>query len=187
MKIIWGEPKRIANIEKHGLDLAALSYEFFLGALVSPAKAGRFQAVGRLGDGTISVIFTTLGTEGLSVISMHLTRKRRKEPDLMAIKHTKQDEFKPGRDYSKTDWDEVSDNPELTKEQLAEARPFAEVFPDLAAGMDREIAKRGRPTLEQTKKPVTIRLDPDVVDAFKSAGKGWRSRMNDALRKTVSL
>ncbi|MDW5318356.1 BrnA antitoxin family protein [Rhizobium sp. PL01] len=105
----------------------------------------------------------------------------------MAIKYTKQDEFKPGRGYSKADWDAVSDNPELTAEQLAEAKPFREVFPDLAAGMDKEIAKRGRPTLEQTKKPVTIRLDPDVVDAFKSAGKGWQSRMNDALRKAAGI
>lgn len=79
------------------------------------------------------------------------------------------------------------DNPELTDEQLASMRPFKEVFPDLTASMEREIAARGRPRLEQTKTPVTIRLDPDVIAKFKAGGKGWQSRMNDALRKAVGL
>nr|WP_259665864.1 hypothetical protein [Rhizobium lentis] len=34
------------------------------------------------------------------------------------------------------------DNPELTDEELAMARPFREVFPDLAASIDRELARR---------------------------------------------
>lgn len=105
----------------------------------------------------------------------------------MATKHVTKPDFEPGRGYSKADWDEVSDNPELTAEQLAEAKPFSEAFPDFATAMDKEVAKRGRPALEKTKKPVTIRLDPDVVDAFKAAGKGWQSRMNDALRKAAGL
>lgn len=75
MKIIWDEPKRAANIEKHGLDFAALSFEFFLSALVVPAKEGRSKAIGRLADGTVVVIFVTLGTEALSVISMRPARK----------------------------------------------------------------------------------------------------------------
>lgn len=41
MKIIWDEPKRIANVEKHGLDFTDLSLEFFLASLVVPAKNGR--------------------------------------------------------------------------------------------------------------------------------------------------
>lgn len=75
MKIIWDEPKRIANIEKHGLDFADLSLEFFLASLVVPAKNGRSKAIGRLEDGTIVVIFVTLGSEALSVISMRPARK----------------------------------------------------------------------------------------------------------------
>ena len=34
-----------------------------------------------------------------------------------------------GRGYTKEDWDEVSDNPELTDEELAQGKPFAEMFP----------------------------------------------------------
>ncbi|WEX77972.1 hypothetical protein PYH37_002816 [Sinorhizobium numidicum] len=55
----------------------------------------------------------------------------------MAKKHPIQKEFVPGRGYTKADWDEVSDSPEATPEQLAQARPFAEVFPDLAASIKR--------------------------------------------------
>ncbi|MGN7755695.1 BrnT family toxin [Sinorhizobium sp. 22678] len=75
MKVIWDEPKRIANIEKHGLDFADLSLEFFLASLVVPAKNGRSKAIGRLQDGTVVVIFVTLGSEALSVISMRPARK----------------------------------------------------------------------------------------------------------------
>ena len=70
MKITWDEPKRLANLDKHGLDFAALEIEFFLDSLVIPAKRGRSMAIGRLGDGTVIVVFVRLGTEGVSVISM---------------------------------------------------------------------------------------------------------------------
>ncbi|MGV8936128.1 MAG: BrnT family toxin [Allorhizobium sp.] len=70
MEIVWDERKRLANIEKHGLDFAALTLAFFQGALIRPAKLDRLQAIGRHADGKISVIFATLGTEGLSIISM---------------------------------------------------------------------------------------------------------------------
>jgi uncharacterized protein (DUF4415 family) len=45
----------------------------------------------------------------------------------------------------------------------------------------------GRPRAEAPKQPVKLRLDPDVVEAFKAAGPGWQTRMNDALRKAVGL
>jgi len=70
MLILWDEPKRHANLAKHGLDFAALTVEFFEASLVVVAKEGRFKALGRLADGAIAVIFATLGTEGVSVISM---------------------------------------------------------------------------------------------------------------------
>ena len=80
MKIVWDEIKRQANIEKHGLDFALLSQDFFLDAIIRPVKLGRYSAMGRLNDGTITVIFLRLGVEGLSVISMRpASRKERKE------------------------------------------------------------------------------------------------------------
>lgn len=75
MKIVWDEPKREANLAKHGMDFASLTIEFFENSKVLPAKNNRLQAIGRLADGTIVVIFVTLGTEALSVISMRPARK----------------------------------------------------------------------------------------------------------------
>ncbi|WP_245483835.1 BrnA antitoxin family protein [Rhizobium ruizarguesonis] len=34
---------------------------------------------------------------------------------------------------------------------------------------------------------MSIRLDPEVVDAFKAKGEGWQSRINETLRKAVGL
>jgi hypothetical protein len=48
-----------------------------------------------------------------------------------------QKSFKPGRGYTKKDWDDVQ-SPALTDEQMAKAKPFAEVFPDLAESIRRK-------------------------------------------------
>ena len=69
MKILWDEIKRQANLDKHGMDFATLDLGFFRRAAIGPAKDGRLIAVGEL-NGVITVIFVTLGSEALSVISM---------------------------------------------------------------------------------------------------------------------
>jgi len=79
---------------------------------------------------------------------------------------------------------EDPDNPEWTEEDFKDARPFAEVFPELAESIRRS---RGRPTLENPKKQVTLRLDSEVVARFRADGRGWQSRINDILRKAVGL
>ena len=47
--------------------------------------------------------------------------------------------------------------------------------------------QRGRPKADVTKVSTTIRLDPDIIAAFKADGSGWQSRINDALRKVAGL
>jgi uncharacterized protein (DUF4415 family) len=47
--------------------------------------------------------------------------------------------------------------------------------------------QRGRPKADVTKVSTTIRLDPDIIAAFKAQGAGWQSRINDALRKAAGL
>ena len=69
MRIVWDEPKRQANIAKHAMDFADLDAEFFLEAIVLPAKDGRYMAIGRL-NGATTVVFVTLGTEAISIVSM---------------------------------------------------------------------------------------------------------------------
>jgi uncharacterized DUF497 family protein len=75
MLLTWDEPKRLANIDKHGLDFAVLTYDFFLDCLVMPAKQGRYIALGQLDDGTVAVVFIALGNEALSLISMRPASK----------------------------------------------------------------------------------------------------------------
>jgi uncharacterized protein (DUF4415 family) len=83
--------------------------------------------------------------------------------------------------YSKSDMRTVSDNPELTKADFAKARPFAEAFPDFAASI-----RKGRgPNKAPTKKLVSLRLSPEVIEHFKSTGDGWQTRIDDTLRKVV--
>ncbi|MER8706233.1 BrnT family toxin [Mesorhizobium sp. M1088] len=69
MKIVWDEPKRLANIDRHGLDFAALGDEFFLASTIRTAKAGRLTAIGGIIDGIVAVV-ARLGSEGISIISV---------------------------------------------------------------------------------------------------------------------
>ncbi len=92
---------------------------------------------------------------------------------------TKPKGFEEGQGYTKADWDEVSDNPEWTEQDFAKARPFAEVFPDLAESIRRA---RGRPKVDSPRQQISLRLDPDVIEKFKATGKGWQSRINDVLK-----
>lgn len=76
MNIVWDEPKRQANIAKHGMDFASLTVEFFEASTVYPAKEGRLTAIGEHnGQTIIAVVFKPLGSEALSVISMRPARK----------------------------------------------------------------------------------------------------------------
>lgn len=91
--------------------------------------------------------------------------------------------FEPGHGYTEEDWDEVSDNPEITPEQAAQARPLVETMPDLVAAMKRS---RGNPRMP-TKDLVSLRLDKDVLATLRASGSGWQSRANEMLRKSLGL
>jgi uncharacterized protein len=81
MKIVWDEPKRLANLEKHGLDFADLNETFFDNAVVIPShnKSKRWVAVGVSIAGVVVVVFARLGREGVSIISMRpASRNERK-------------------------------------------------------------------------------------------------------------
>lgn len=38
---------------------------------------------------------------------------------------------------------------------------------------------------QQLKQPITIRLDSDILSAFKATGKGWQTRINETLRQSL--
>jgi uncharacterized protein (DUF4415 family) len=77
------------------------------------------------------------------------------------------------------------ENPEWTDKDFARARPASEVLPGiLGADVAAELLRpRGRPRLAQTKEALKLRIDPDIVEAFRSQGNGWQTCMNTALRE----
>jgi len=80
------------------------------------------------------------------------------------------------------------DSPELTEEMIRRMRPIQEFpeWPAIREAVEKLRAqKRGRPKLEHPKVQVTLRLDAEVVGAFKEDGPGWQGRINEELKRTV--
>ena len=78
------------------------------------------------------------------------------------------------------------DNPEWTAEDFARARAASEVLPRLIGqkATDELMRRsRGRPAKPDRKVNQTLRLDPDVVEAYRREGPGWQALMNDVLRQ----
>jgi uncharacterized protein (DUF4415 family) len=70
---------------------------------------------------------------------------------------------------------EYDEAPELTGEMLDRA--------EIRHGD--KIIKRGRPPLEYPKEAVKLRLDHDVLAAYRKTGNGWQTRINADLRKAA--
>ena len=75
-------------------------------------------------------------------------------------------------------WTDPVDAPRLTAEWFEGA--------DVHKG-GKLVRGRGRPKLDNPKRQVSLRLDPDVIERWKASGPGWQSRVNDMLRKAVGL
>ena len=81
---------------------------------------------------------------------------------------------KPTSSKSETDWNrldlmvdrdiDLSDCPEITPEQFAKA-----------------VVRKGLPK-NKNKTQVTLRIDSDVLEWFKSQGKGYQTQINKLLR-----
>lgn len=76
------------------------------------------------------------------------------------------------------------ENPEATDAELAEMRPARDALPP---ALDAALVRRGgRPKAEARKVPVTIRLDPHIVGAFRATGPDWQTRMIEAPAEAAS-
>ncbi|WP_287011355.1 BrnA antitoxin family protein [Brevundimonas sp.] len=74
------------------------------------------------------------------------------------------------------------DNPEWTEADFARAGG-----PGTLSAAERAAFPRTRgPQAAPKKKPVSIRLDPDVLEYYRAGGPGWQSRMNADLRKAIA-
>lgn len=78
------------------------------------------------------------------------------------------------------------DNPEWTKADFARAEKFPPgmTLEQAAAEM---MQRRGRPKLEKPKQAIKLRLDADVIEAYRQTGDGWQTRINADLRKARKL
>lgn len=76
------------------------------------------------------------------------------------------------------------DNPEWTESDFARARPAHEVLPP--AVLAQFTRTRGRPKVEDPKEPVTIRFDAPVAQHLRQSGKGWQTRVNDAVAGLIA-
>jgi uncharacterized protein (DUF4415 family) len=74
------------------------------------------------------------------------------------------------------------ENPEWTREEFARAVTFDK----LPSRLRQKISSRKRgPQKVPTKVPVSIRLSPEVVAAFRTSGAGWQARVDDILREHI--
>jgi uncharacterized protein (DUF4415 family) len=80
------------------------------------------------------------------------------------------------------------DNPEWTADDIAKARPAVDVLPELIgdkAAQELLRGGRGRPRKDAPKVNQTIRIDPEVLEAYRHQGKGWQTRINQVLRENM--
>lgn len=74
---------------------------------------------------------------------------------------------------SKNTWIDPDDAPELDDDFFATA----------TLNKGSKIIRRGRPiSASPVKKLTSVRYSPEVIDAFKSTGRGWQTRMDAALK-----
>ncbi len=79
---------------------------------------------------------------------------------------------------------QISEDPEDAAhwETSSLPRPATEIAPHIVEGYRRTRGSQKSPTKEK----ITVRLDSDIVAHFRQSGRGWQTRLNEALRKSVA-
>lgn len=68
------------------------------------------------------------------------------------------------------------ENPEWTDAEVRHAVPVT----GLPVSLQTRLC--GRPKATVTKERISLRLSPDVLEAFRATGEGWQTRIDAALR-----
>lgn len=88
-----------------------------------------------------------------------------------------------------TDWERVKHEAATNAPIDDQAGPYD---PDKAAAVSAywkaaTITRgRGRPAVSVKRPTLNMRVDADVLDAFKATGQGWQTRINAVLRDAVA-
>ncbi len=75
-----------------------------------------------------------------------------------------------------------AENPEWTVSEIRRARALMDALPRQTAAAIRRYRGHRGPQKKPTKELISVRVDRDVVAAYRANGPGWQTRMNDALR-----
>src|ERR1700726_4968703 len=160
----WDEAKRRANLRKNGIDFVDAP-KIFEGLTFTaeddrePYGEHRFLTLGLLEDQVVSVAHTERGDQIRIFPSARLqnmkraTTSRKSRTDLSGVRQL-------------TDANKVKDGdaPEWTPAMFARA-----------------VARKGLKPVPK-KALLSLRIDADVIEWFKSQGAGYQSRMNALLR-----
>lgn len=100
------------------------------------------------------------------------------------------------RTHSKTDWkrvlaykegDRIPYEPEDGPYDPNDAEATRAFFAQADLIRKGKVVRRGKrgPQKTPTKKLVSLRLSPEVIDHFKSTGRGWQTRIDSTLREAI--
>jgi uncharacterized protein (DUF4415 family) len=102
----------------------------------------------------------------------------------------------PNTPRSLTDWNtvdahiiaehEYDEAPELIDEMLAIAEVSKGETLIHAGNGPLTKALRGRPKSRNPKEQRSVRFSPEVLDYFRATGKGWQTRMDEALKEWIA-
>lgn len=99
----------------------------------------------------------------------------------------KSSDLSKGFPVNQADWNKLiaegpgEDRPSTPEEIAAWSKDA--VFP--GGGGDAYMKRRRGPGRAPHKVPTTIRFDPEVLAALKATGRGWQTRVNEAMREWV--
>lgn len=77
---------------------------------------------------------------------------------------------------SRRNWRDPDEAPAITDQWIAGA--------DLYHG--KQLVRRGRPAGTSKKTQTTVRISNEVLTFFRASGRGWQTRMDEALKKPVA-
>jgi uncharacterized DUF497 family protein len=171
MEIAFDTTKDAANLEKNGISLAAAATLEWDDALTwtddrKNYGEARMCAIAYIGNRLHYVAYVDRA-EARRIISLRKANSR-EENDMPKLKP-----------------EAVSATPEedAAISKAAMEDPDARPYTDAEWAAVKPVRGRGRPAGSGTKVATSLRLDRDLLQAFKDTGDGWQTRLNDALRE----
>ena len=167
MEFEWDESKRSSNIRKHGIDFLNIPDVFTRSILTIEDDRFDYGEERFVTFGLLQGKLLRLFIQKVKVVSELFQQGRRanmnKKPILSKFEADCQKDWNKINSMADEEID-FSDCPEITPEQFAKA-----------------VVRRGLPVVKN-KAQVTLRIDNDVLEWFKSQGRGYQTQINSLLR-----